>query len=106
VRILDLFSGAGGAAVGYHRAFPDAEIVGVDINPQPRYPFTFIQADAMTFPLDGYDFIHASCPDCVDGRVSWERLVKVFVAVHDNPTPLDREGISAASLLVYLRGIR
>lgn len=48
--------------MGLHRAWPDSEITGVDIAPQPRYPFTFVQADAMTFPLEGYDFIWASPP--------------------------------------------
>lgn len=59
-RLLDLFCGAGGAAMGYYRA--GFEVVGVDIKPQKHYPFEFHQVDAMTYPLDGFDVIHASPP--------------------------------------------
>jgi DNA (cytosine-5)-methyltransferase 1 len=62
-RALDLYCGAGGAAVGYHRA--GYEVVGVDREPQPNYPFEFIQADAIEFlALHGreYDLRHASPP--------------------------------------------
>ena len=60
-RLLDLFCKAGGASVGYaHAGF---EVEGVDIEPQPHYPFRFHLADAFTFPLDGYDAYHAS-PEC------------------------------------------
>ena len=60
-RLLDLFSGAGGAARGYQQA--GFYVVGVDIVPQPHYcGDEFHQADALEFPLDGFDVIHASPP--------------------------------------------
>jgi len=71
-RLLDLFSCQGGAAAGYDRAGFD--VVGVDVVHQPRYPFEFVRADAITvldtfdefcWAYGDFDAIHAS-PPCQD----------------------------------------
>ena len=62
-RLLDLFCGAGGAAVGYDLA--GFHVTGIDNRPQPRYPFAFVQADALAYLAEhGHEFdaIHASPP--------------------------------------------
>jgi DNA (cytosine-5)-methyltransferase 1 len=84
MRLLDLFCGAGGAAQGYHRA-GFTEIVGVDIERQPRYPFDFIQGDAVKALeqlnkgcfYGEFDAIHASPPcqkwSCATNSSPYER---------------------------------
>lgn len=63
--MIDLYCGAGGAAMGYHRA--GFEVIGIDLHPQPHYPFEFHQDDALDFleapewPVRP-DIIHASPP--------------------------------------------
>ena len=60
-RILDLFCKAGGAARGLQAA--GFYVIGVDIEAQPRFGGDeFHQADAMTFPLEGFDAYWASPP--------------------------------------------
>jgi DNA (cytosine-5)-methyltransferase 1 len=63
MKLLDLFCCAGGAGMGYHKA--GFEVTGVDIKSQPRYPFRFVQGDALAYLRDhGHEFdaIHASPP--------------------------------------------
>lgn len=83
--------------MGYHRA--GFEVVGVDINPQPRYPFEFHQADALEFLAEhGHEFdaIHASPPCQAYSRASQARRNQG----HEYPDLLSatRDGLNAAGL--------
>lgn len=95
-RALDLFCGAGGASMGLHRAGFD--VVGIDHRRQPRYPFAFIQADALAPPVDlaSFDFIWASppCQAWSEGTPSYSR--------HKHPHLIDdtRQALSAHPLWV------
>ena len=90
-RLLDLFCGAGGAAMGYHRA--GFEVIGVDVKPQKHYPFEFHQADALEFLAEHgreYDAIHAS-PPCqgysatktMFGRRDKDQYLKLIEPIRD-----------------------
>ena len=110
MRLLDLFCGAGGAAVGYHRAGFD-EIIGIDNVPQPNYPYTFIQADALQPPvdLDAFDLIHAS-PPCqaysiannIHGRTDHPDLIAdTRSLINDRPHVI--ENVPGAPLLNWVQ---
>lgn len=100
-RLLDLCCGAGGAASGYRRAYFD--VVGVDINPQPHYPGTFVQADALTYPLDGFDAVHAS-PPCQRWSVATSMHPGLFESYPDLITPL-RERFIAAGIPYVIENV-
>ncbi len=99
-KLLDLFCGAGGASMGYHRA--GFEVEGVDIKPQPHYPFKFYQADALEFSLEGYDAYHAS-PPCQKFSSS---TLKVNRGNHVNLIPPIREMFIATGKLYVIENVR
>ncbi len=108
-KLLDLFCCAGGAAKGYERA--GFEVIGVDVAPQPNYPFPFIQKDALKLDrkfLLSFDAVHAS-PPCQSYSVlakrtgngsSWPRLIEPVrkMLVHSG-LPYIIENVVGAPLL-------
>ncbi|MEU3080763.1 MULTISPECIES: DNA cytosine methyltransferase [Streptomyces] len=103
-RLLDLFCCQGGAAKGYADA--GFEVTGVDIRPQPRYPYTFVQAEAVAFVLAHgaeFDVIHASPPcqhdsDCqrIQGRTHPDLIAPTRTALQASGRPWVLENVRGA----------
>ena len=108
MRLLDLFCGAGGAAMGYsHAGF---KVVGVDNRPQPRYPFEFHCDDAFAFlekHSHEFDVIHAS-PPCqaftsarvLNGREHPDMLTPMRTALSATGKPWVIENVPNAPMRV------
>ena len=90
MKALDLFCCGGGAGMGLHLA--GFEVTGVDILPQPKYPFKFIQADATTFDCSVFDFIWAS-PPCQ----AFTRARKLQGNVHQDLIEVTRQLLKKSS---------
>lgn len=125
-RLLDLFCGAGGAACGYHRAGFD--VVGVDVRPQPRFPFAFVRADALEYlathgrefdaiaaspPCQRYTVaasIHDSAADHPDliaaTRAALADCAKPWVMENVPNSPLARGSATLCGLMFGLRVLR
>lgn len=108
MRVLDLFCGAGGAGHGY--AMAGHSVLGVDLWPQPEYPYPMIEADALAFLKLGYlgsfDVIHAS-PPCqastalnkgTNGRARVDLIGKTRAALKRTGLPYVIEGVRLAKL--------
>ena len=108
-RLLDLFCGAGGASMGYHRAGFD--VVGVDIEPHPDYPFGLIVADALEAVgdhafLSMFDAVAAS-PPC-HRYVQWQNLnAKRYGRRVDHPDliPPTRAALIASGLPFVIENV-
>ncbi|MET4669170.1 SAM-dependent methyltransferase [Streptomyces sp. PvR018] len=103
-RLLDLFCCQGGAAKGYADAGFD--VTGVDTAPQPRYPYRFVQADAIAYVLEHgaeFDVIHASPPcqhdsDCqrLQGNTHPDLIAPTRTALQASGRPWVMENVRGA----------
>lgn len=83
--------------MGLYRAGFD--VTGVDIAPQPQYPFSFVQADALAFPLEGFDFIWASPPCQAHSTVTRDK------SKHADLIPETRARLAATSALYVIENV-
>jgi DNA (cytosine-5)-methyltransferase 1 len=107
-RLLDLFCCAGGAGYGYHRA--GFEVVGVDITPQPNYPFEFHQGDALEFLSEHghkFDVIHASPPcQASSALTKGNRKREGWTDEHVDLIPATRRLLDASGPLYIIENVQ
>jgi hypothetical protein len=103
-RLIDLFCGAGGATRGYQLA--GFYVVGVDIEAQPNYVGDeFVQADALTYPLEGFDAVHAS-PPCQFYAPSTSAATKAMSPALINGTRLRLRGTDVPWVMENVMGAK
>ena len=104
MRLLDLFCGAGGAAMGYHRA--GFEVTGVDNKPQPNYPFEFVLGDALEYVTEHgaeFDVIHAS-PPCQ----AYSEMQKIHNNISEHPQLIEpiRESLIKSGKIYIIENVK
>lgn len=105
MRVLDLYCGEGGAGMGYCAA--GADVVGVDLKPQRRYPFAFLQADVLSLDvrfLRFFDLIHAS-PPCQFGTALRHAPNAKGAAGHANLIPATRALLKASGVPYVIENV-
>jgi DNA (cytosine-5)-methyltransferase 1 len=108
--LFDLYCGAGGASMGYSLAGFD--VIGVDIAPQPNYPFPFIQAHVLSLNASltvGAAFIHASPPcqaftkaQTIQGRDHADLLTPTRDWLSHTGTPFIIENVPGAPMRAHV----
>jgi len=104
--LLDLFCAAGGASVGYERA--GFRVVGVDVAPQPHYPFEFVQGDAVAL-LPELVAHHrpaaiGASPPCFANSVL-NNLHKIQALGYVDMIPETRDGLEATGLPYVIENV-
>lgn len=105
MRVLDLFCGEGGAGYGYHLA--GATVVGIDLDPQRRYPFQFFSCSALSLRVEFlrlFDLIHAS-PPCQFGS-EMRHAPGARDKRHENLIPATRAMLQDAGVPYVIENVR
>lgn len=103
---IDLFCKAGGASMGLYRA--GFRVIGVDKDPQPRYPFEFHRADVLELDLPGFArkvraALVAGSPPC-QFATAYRRRKGVAVAAR-NLIPATRAMMAATGLPYVIENV-